>query len=229
MSDQYLVRKTERLIPHPYHPGLINLSMPEPRTLQLEGDLKNNEREVTDPVTHLPLIIHDGDAAELERIPPPLDSSETKKANEVRGANSQEDSNVRHSDVETVVRETLHRNWWEDPIGNQRKTKIHIGLLMAAAASLGAFGSLFLWLAVPKLFGIHGSITSWTGLLLLPFVSCTLGVLVGFAAVNLKELQSILPSPHQYEEQQAGAYCEVRLLICLRNGIIFMVSSSQKH
>ncbi len=89
--------------------------MPEPNTLQYEGDVKNKEREVTDPVTHLPLIIHDGDAAELERIPPPLDSSETKKANEIHGANSQEDSNVRHSEVETVVQETLHRNWWEDP------------------------------------------------------------------------------------------------------------------
>ena len=43
--------------------------MPEPRTLQLESDVKNNEREVTDPVTHLPLIIYDRDAAELERLP----------------------------------------------------------------------------------------------------------------------------------------------------------------
>ena len=203
--------------------------MPEPRTLQLERDVKNNEREVTDPVTHLPLIIHDRDAAELERIPPPLSSSEKKKANEVHGTNSQEDSNVRHSGVETLVRETLDRNWWEDPTGSQRKTKIHIGFLMAAAASLGAFGSPFLWSAVSKFFGTHGSISSWTGLLLLPFVSCALGALVGFAAVNLKEFQSILQTTHQPEERQTEAFSEVRLLICLCNGIVFMVLSSQKH
>lgn len=196
--------------------------MTEPRNSQSDDGVKNNEREVTDPVTHLPLIIHDGDAAELERIPPPLSSLEAKKAEEDRGAHSQEDSNARHNDVETVVRETLHRNWWEDPIGDQRKTKIQIGLFAAVAASLGAFGALFMWSAVSKIFGTHGSISSWLGLLLLPFVCCSLGVLVGFAAVNSGQFTNTLQVPHKSEERQREAHPEVRLLICLCNSTILI-------
>jgi len=146
---------------------------------------KHNEHEVTDPITHLPLTIHDADNVELERIPPPPSFSE-KMIREKSGADMKEETNARHSDMEDAVEEIVHGNWWEDPIGDQRRTRMQTSGVAAVSAALGAFGSLLLWSFIDKLLGSGGGgRTSWIGFFFAPFACCFLGLGVGAAAMSL--------------------------------------------
>jgi hypothetical protein len=100
-------------------------------------------RQVTDPVTHLTVSIHDTTDKELERIPPPPASpQEQPKEENAR----REDSDRRHDAMDNLVeRETKGR--WED-----REEKIQKGRVMAACvagtATVGATTVMFLWALV---------------------------------------------------------------------------------
>lgn len=165
--------------------------------------LQNNEQEVTDPITHLPLTIHDADTVELERIPPPPTAAEAKQIREDRGADSKEETNERHSDMERVVEEAVHGKWWEDPIGDQRRTMIQTSAVAAVAASLGAFGMLILWTLFSRILGgkQSGSGLGWIGFLLSPFVCCFLGLGVGAAGLALGVYQRPPDLPVEKERQ----------------------------
>ncbi|KAF9485177.1 hypothetical protein BDN70DRAFT_871562 [Pholiota conissans] len=158
---------------------LSNIPIPE------HGKTKANEREVTDPITHLPLTIHDTDAVELEKIPPPHTAAEEKKLNEQRGADSKEESNARHFDMEHAVQEMLDANWWEDPIGDQRRARVQTSTVAATAAAVGAFFMMLLWSFFARLFGGKTYGIGVLGFLLLPFVCCTLGLMVGLAGMSM--------------------------------------------
>ncbi|KAJ3516134.1 hypothetical protein NLJ89_g1313 [Agrocybe chaxingu] len=102
-----------------------------------QKDHGKNEREVTDPITHLPLTIHDIDDVELERIPPAPPDAEVKNIRELRGADTAEETNRHHWGMEDVIWEALEGNWWEDPIGDQRLARIQTSAVAAAAAASG--------------------------------------------------------------------------------------------
>lgn len=151
---------------------------------------KTNEREVTDPITHLPLTIHDTDAVELEKIPPPPTAIQEKKLDAQRGSNSKEDTNARHVDMESVVREVLDANWWEDPIGDQRRARIQISLVAAGTATVGAFSMVVLWSYFGSPVGGQGSGVSLWSFISLLILCCALGLLVGLAGMSLRFLQN---------------------------------------
>ncbi|KAF4614105.1 hypothetical protein D9613_007866 [Agrocybe pediades] len=146
---------------------------------------KHNEHQVTDPVTHLPLTIHDADQVELERIPPPPSTIDEKKIREQRGADTKEETNARHSDMEDVVEEMVHGKWWEDPIGDQRRTRTQTSAVAAVSAALGSFASLVLWSLTGKLFGSGDGRMSWFSFFLTPFMCCFLGIGVGAVSMSL--------------------------------------------
>lgn len=173
--------------------------MPELCSTDAKDAIKSNEREVTDPVTHLPLTIHDTDAVELEQIPPPPTWSEARKQAENRGENTTEESNERHHDIEAVVREVLSGSWWEDPIGDQRRTDLRTSMVAAGAAAVGALGALISWSVICRLFG------GWLGFLLSPIICCALGLLVGYIALRSSPLHDLSQHPNTVGQGHVAA------------------------
>ncbi|KDR78890.1 hypothetical protein GALMADRAFT_244535 [Galerina marginata CBS 339.88] len=173
--------------------------MSEPNEPGQNDHGKNNEREVTDPITHLPLTIHDADAVELQRIPPPLTASEEKKHREKDGGETKQATNARHAGMEDMVRETLHGKWWEDPIGDQRKTRIQTSVVAAGAATVGTLGALVLWSFFSAVLGNGGKAgLGWVGIFLAPFACCLLGLGVGAAGLSLGVYQHSQPLPQAH-------------------------------
>jgi len=187
---------------HPPHTDIMSESK--------EGHTNNTEREVTDPITHLPLTIHDADSVELEQIPPPLSTADELKEREKRGADTKEDTNARHSDMEAVVREATQGTWIEDPIGDQRRTRIQTSIAAAGAATVGAFGALLMWTAFEKVKG-HTTSLGWFGFFLAPFACMMLGLGVGAAGLLLGVIQhEAKPKPskphHDSEDARVSGY-----------------------
>ncbi|KAF9457832.1 hypothetical protein BDZ94DRAFT_166478 [Collybia nuda] len=105
---------------------------------------KNNEREVTDPVTHLPIIIHDNTSVELEHIPP---HPSREKDPESQKPDGEEGSRQRHATMEALVVEETHRGRWETPGGAESKVKVQSAMIAAGSAGIGGTGGLiFLWI-----------------------------------------------------------------------------------
>jgi len=182
---------------HPLHGDIMSESK--------EGHTNNTEREVTDPITHLPLTIHDADSVELEQIPPPLSTAEELKEREKRGADTKEDTNARHSDMEAVVREATQGTWIEDPIGDQRRTRIQTSIAAAGAATVGAFGALLMWTAFERVKG-HTTSLGWFGFFLAPFACMMLGLGVGAAGLLLGVIQhEAKPQPSKLHHDSEDA------------------------
>ncbi|KAF5343509.1 hypothetical protein D9756_011603 [Leucocoprinus leucothites] len=85
---------------------------------------RNNEREVIDPITHLPLIIHDITDVELEQIPPPLSTAEERQRasapvthQHAYGFESPRtvETNLNHDKTSRLVYDLTHKGWWTDP------------------------------------------------------------------------------------------------------------------
>ncbi|EEB90319.1 hypothetical protein MPER_11488, partial [Moniliophthora perniciosa FA553] len=134
-------------------------------------DSKQNEREVTDPVTHLPIKIHDATSVELEQIPPPS-SSEAKAAED-----KQEDTQQHHDGMEDVVKEEMSKGWWEDVITERRK-RTQVAVVAAAGAAVGGILSLLLSRLLGSLFGVTGGFI-WTDLLIGSVGSLALALGIG--------------------------------------------------
>ena len=176
-----------------------------------EGYTNNTEREVTDPITHLPLTIHDADSVELEQIPPPLSTADEIKEREKRGADTKEDTNAHHSDMEAVVREATQGTWIEDPIGDQRRTRIQTSVAAAGAATIGAFGALLMWTAFERVKG-HATSLGWFGFFLAPFACMMLGLGVGAAGLLLGVIQhEAKPQPSKPHHDSEDARVSVQL------------------
>lgn len=111
---------------------------------------KNNGREVTDPVTHLPILIHDNTSVELERIPP---HPSREKDPETQKPGGEEGSNERHAAMEQVVTDETHRGRWSDPGDAENRMKIRTAIVAAGSAGIGGMGGLLLMWFWSRAFG----------------------------------------------------------------------------
>lgn len=149
-----------------------------------------DEREVTDPVTHLPITIHDATDVELECIPPPPSTPQLQPEEE----DAQKlDSDKRHKAMEDLVeKETDGR--WVDTDERERKTAF-------VAGAVATFGALVLFACTLAAAGRQGI---WFG-----FVEVTIGVfgcgVVGlgtrFAVVGISVSGSQLHSKQEGEQE----------------------------
>lgn len=104
----------------------------------------NNEREVTDPITHLPIMIHDNTSVELEQIPP---HPSREKDPEGQHPGSEQGSKQQHAAMEQVVTDETHRGRWSNPGDAENKMKTRAAFIAAVSASVGSTGGLvLLWL-----------------------------------------------------------------------------------
>lgn len=179
--------------------------MSEPNAPGQSQHGKDNERKVTDPVTHLPLLIHDANSIELERIPPPPSKNEEQKVNAGNG-DGVASTNDRHAKMEQALFRATHQGWWANPGGDQNKLKVQISMVVAASASLGAFGSLLFWLP----FSSHSLGTfSFMALLVIPAICCILGIAVGANAHMLSFFNTDREQPSnvltEHPNEQVGS------------------------
>lgn len=112
-----------------------------------------NQREVTDPITHLPLLIHDHVSIELEQIPPHPAKSQDKHSPEHHEDNEKADSNERHETMERMVDEETDRGWWDQPGDVESRAKIRGAIVAAGAVAIGGPGGLFLLWTWSKIVG----------------------------------------------------------------------------
>lgn len=135
--------------------------MSDPSSKQIEkngvdenGNGNGNERSVTDPVTHQPVQIHDVSKVELEQLPPPpTEKHETEAVKADDGHSSYE----RHQHMDQLVHEVTEGNWWEDPLGDQRRTRVQTSLVAGASAGAGLLGVVMLYWTFNDWFGRTGS------------------------------------------------------------------------
>ncbi|KII94416.1 hypothetical protein PLICRDRAFT_172066 [Plicaturopsis crispa FD-325 SS-3] len=99
-------------------------------------------REVTDPITHLPITIHDNTSEELGsvRLPPAASSPQRQPKDEGERA---EDSERRHDTVQRLVDKEGRENW-ADPQSTERRRKIESFLTALASGGAGVLGGLVL-------------------------------------------------------------------------------------
>jgi hypothetical protein len=102
---------------------------------------KNNEREVTDPITHLPILIHDNTSVELEQIPP---HPSRERDPEGQHPGGEQGSKQRHAAMEQVVTDETHRGRWNNPGDAENKMKIRTAIIAAGSAGVGGAGGLVL-------------------------------------------------------------------------------------
>ncbi|KAL1673301.1 hypothetical protein EV122DRAFT_270696 [Schizophyllum commune] len=141
---------------------------PEPAQHESEASTSSsgNEREVTDPVTHLPLNIHDQTRVQLERIPPPVDDLSQYDQKNLREVLAQASSG-RHMAMEDLIRDEINKGWWEDPEKRKSKQRIRLALVAAAASAAGGASSLLTYTVVRRLTN-----SGWLGFLLSVVTSC---------------------------------------------------------
>lgn len=101
-----------------------------------------NGREVTDPITHFPVTIHDNTSIELEQIPP---SRSDSKATEDMTA--EETDQQQHTEMERVVWEETNKGWWEEPNHNRTRT----ALVVAISVSIGGYTTLIISKILPRI------------------------------------------------------------------------------
>ncbi|KAG5722012.1 Meiotically up-regulated gene 190 protein [Termitomyces sp. T112] len=116
--------------------------MAEPNLLRQ----RKNEREVTDPVTHLPLVVHDH--VELDEVPSHPTKTQDGLSPEHHNEHSPVDSHVRHVSLERVLDEELRRGRWRLPGDSEveSKTKIQTAIVATiVTAAGGPAGLVALW------------------------------------------------------------------------------------
>lgn len=121
---------------------------------------ERNEREVIDPITHLPLTIHDDTSAELSRIPSSTPPPETSQENQ---------SNERHNFV-NLMRTDSRSQWLETFEEKQGKRRVDYAILTAVVAAAGGMTNLILSSVILG----NGS---WPSLFVGSLMSCLVAVL----------------------------------------------------
>jgi hypothetical protein len=110
----------------------------QPQTDAITAD--HNKREVTDPVTHLPISIHDATDKELEGVPPPPASPQEQPEEE---SARREDSDRRHDAMNVLVEEET-KGRWEDREERVRKGRVRAACVAGVATAV-ATEVVFLW------------------------------------------------------------------------------------
>ncbi|KAJ3729532.1 hypothetical protein C8R42DRAFT_652269 [Lentinula raphanica] len=142
-----------------------------------EDNATANKREVTDPITHFPITIHDHTSIELDQIPPPRSDS---KATE--GMSDEKTDSQRHSGIERVVWEEINKGRWEED--NRDRTRIAV--VVALSVSIGGYSTLILSRILSSGFG-NGSSEQSLGILniFVASVACTvLALVAGFVVLR---------------------------------------------
>ncbi|KAJ4482616.1 meiotically up-regulated 190 protein, partial [Lentinula aciculospora] len=149
----------------------------EKRTGKHKAAATPNEREVTDPITHFPITIHDNTSIELEQISPPRSDS---KATE--GMSNEETNKQRHIGLEQVVREETNKGWWEEDNHDRTRTAIVAGL----SVSVGVYSTLILLKILGRVFGTSSSVHGFGILdIFIASVACTLlSMTAGFVVLR---------------------------------------------
>lgn len=102
-----------------------------------------NARDVTDPVTHIPITIYDATDQELERIPPPPATPQEQPPEQ---RERKTDSDRRHDEMNRLVEaETDGR--WVDVEERMQQSRLRAAVIAGAAAA-GAAGVMNFWAAV---------------------------------------------------------------------------------
>ncbi|KAF9525767.1 hypothetical protein CPB83DRAFT_858856 [Crepidotus variabilis] len=152
-----------------------------------------NEREVTDPITHLPLIIHDSNNLELEQIPwltsvpdAVLPASRQSSIDSLSSSASgvrvkhQSDSQRTHQAFENTVDSSTKDTWIPDPTGDARRTRLQTSLVSGVAAAVGLLMGSAGWESIAYTLGGRGR---WFGWLILPLACLIFGFAVGSAGM----------------------------------------------
>jgi hypothetical protein len=164
---------------------------------------EGNERTVTDPITHLPLTIHDVSKLELEQIPPPPTYKQEKEA--ALSRNDAEVSGRRHNNMEALIHELTDNNWWEDPLGDQNRARVQTAVVASAAAGVGAFGGIILYWLFNAITGRHGS-AGFIDLVAVVTGCAVLTVCVGVAALALRLFQRPARSAPHFQSNYVCGY-----------------------
>ncbi|KAG6899250.1 hypothetical protein C0993_011952 [Termitomyces sp. T159_Od127] len=113
---------------------------------------RKNEREVTDPVTHKSLVVHDHADEELGQIPAHPAKTQDEFSPEHHGEHNRVDvdSNERHISLERMLEEELRRGRWRLPGDSEveSKTKIETAIvttLVTAAGGPAGLVALWVW------------------------------------------------------------------------------------
>ncbi|KAI5788385.1 hypothetical protein EDC01DRAFT_659889 [Geopyxis carbonaria] len=111
---------------------------------------KPGERQVTDPVTHLPVTLHDNTSTELERIPPPpADPQEQPDDESLRI----KDNEQRHADMQTLVDEETKKTW-VDKEETERRAAVQAATVTAVATAFGTCMGMTWAMGIAKKNGI---------------------------------------------------------------------------
>lgn len=137
--------------------------MPDAQSGAATPQAQASGKEVTDPITHLPLKIHDHESPELQALPLPSESQDSSGSNDSR-TDDKGPSDGRHSAMDDVMNRENLKPWWQSQ--STTAEKIQGSMLAAAAATSGAASSVVLLYA-------FGTVTSRFAL---TFAMATLGL-----------------------------------------------------
>lgn len=108
----------------------------------------STDREVTDPITHLPVRIHDYTEVDLEEIPPPnvqddepLPGHPTNRKDEQRKVQA---NNKRHASLDDALLSETRIGKWVDPRDTKSRMAVHTALVAGVAAFFAALFSVLL-------------------------------------------------------------------------------------
>ncbi|KDQ33994.1 hypothetical protein PLEOSDRAFT_1110809 [Pleurotus ostreatus PC15] len=108
----------------------------------------STDREVTDPITHLPVKIHDYTEVDLEQIPPPnvqddepLPDHPTNRKDEQRKVQA---NNKRHASLDDALLSETRIGKWVDPRDTKSRMAVHTALVAGVAAFFAALFSVIL-------------------------------------------------------------------------------------
>ncbi|KAH8835048.1 hypothetical protein DL96DRAFT_1729312 [Flagelloscypha sp. PMI_526] len=118
------------------------MSTSPPAATKAASDGHLNERQVTDPVTHLPVTVWDLTSIDLERIPPTLfsdhDDSESRSISELA-----EESNKQHANTAKLVHNDISRGFWPNTPAEENRARLGKAMVAGSAAALGSVMSRF--------------------------------------------------------------------------------------
>lgn len=156
-------------------------------------------KQVTDPVTHLPIIIHDNTSKELEQIPPPPGTPPRQPRDEKdRAAETQK----RHAEMQQLVDEET-KNRWIDPEEADRKKRVLAALVASGAAGVGGLVGLLWTMGVARK---SGAGFGWLDMLL-GMVGCVAlgGGVGGSVFTALGSDAATVPDGHPSEQKRDDA------------------------
>jgi hypothetical protein len=94
--------------------------------------------EVVDPITHLPITIHDHDSVELERIPKPSSQAHVQADDDEQDDEDEKQrrTNDEHGTMQSLVNAET-RGYWRDDQSLQSRRRVHTLIIAAASGAIG--------------------------------------------------------------------------------------------